>query len=267
MNELSLNFEGHAVRVIDRGGEPWWVAKDVCDALGIKDASDAVKGLDDDEKAGSPVNSGRTQGGNPNALIINESGLYSLILRSRKPEAKRFKRWVTHEVLPAIRKTGSYAMPQATPNVPATVDRATLAAVVDDAVKSILQRMGPDLIASIRMPQPGEAIPEGLRVYVAEWCKGQLLVEGYWPLPRGVYRRFLENVRDIIKHMQSNASRHMLADVADPVHKSAGGHFDMYYIHRDALPQLHEAFRRATAVTKGVVKADPGQQFIPGLAP
>ncbi len=93
------------VRIVkdERTGEPWFVAKDVCDCLGLTDVSKTVSLLDDDERG---TNSIRTPGGLQAVLSVSEPGLYSLILRSRKPEAKAFKRWITHEVLPAIRKTG-----------------------------------------------------------------------------------------------------------------------------------------------------------------
>lgn len=85
-------------------GEPWLVAKDVCEVLGLADTNRALAGLDDDEK-GTHIMS--TLGGNQQVSIINEAGLYSLTIRSRKPEAKLFKRWITHEALPTIRKTGT----------------------------------------------------------------------------------------------------------------------------------------------------------------
>lgn len=90
------------VRVIVRDGEPWFVARDVCECLEIENPTVAVQRLDEDERA--KFNLGRQ--GETN--IVSEAGLYSLIMTSRKPEAKRFKRWVTHEVLPTIRQTGSY---------------------------------------------------------------------------------------------------------------------------------------------------------------
>ena len=93
------------VRVVDVNGEPWFVAKDVCECLDIGNSRDAVAALDEDEKG---VDSIDTPGGAQEMSIISEAGLYSLILRSRKPEAKAFKRWITHEVLPSIRRAGSY---------------------------------------------------------------------------------------------------------------------------------------------------------------
>lgn len=84
-------------------GEPWFVAADVCRALGIGNSRDATARLDDDEKG---VVSTDTLGGKQELTIVNEPGLYALVLSSRKPEAKAFKRWITHEVIPSIRKTG-----------------------------------------------------------------------------------------------------------------------------------------------------------------
>ncbi|MBY6278579.1 phage antirepressor KilAC domain-containing protein [Symbiobacterium thermophilum] len=108
MNELmQFGFEGHQVRIVMRDGKPWWVAADVCDILGIGRPQDSVRYLDEDEKGRCLVD---TPSGQQEMLVVNEPGLYSLILRSRKPEAKAFKRWVTHEVLPQIRRTGSYSV-------------------------------------------------------------------------------------------------------------------------------------------------------------
>lgn len=101
----------HCVRcVLGDDGEPRFVAADVCNVLEIQRTNDAVEGLDDDEKGTGII---RTPGGNQSMTVVTESGLYSLILRSRKPEAKTFKRWVTHEVLPSIRKRGVYMTPAA----------------------------------------------------------------------------------------------------------------------------------------------------------
>jgi prophage antirepressor-like protein len=98
-------------RVFDRDGEPWFVLADVCRKLGIANPSDAAARLDDDEKMTLGISEGQSgvRGGARQMNIINESGLYSLVLRSSKPEAKRFKKWITSEVLPAIRKTGAYS--------------------------------------------------------------------------------------------------------------------------------------------------------------
>ncbi|WP_233582131.1 MULTISPECIES: BRO family protein [unclassified Asaia] len=112
---MTFPFEGHSVRVMDRDGEPWWFLADVCAALDIAKPENVAARLDDDEKATTRIEGGGNL--NPNRTIINQSGLFSLVLTSRKPDAKRFKKWVTAEVLPAIRKTGGYmvAAPDETP--------------------------------------------------------------------------------------------------------------------------------------------------------
>ena len=95
------------VRLLDRDGEVWFVLNDVCQALNLANPRRAAQRLDDDEKG---VTIGDTLGGQQLLSVVNEAGLYSLILTSRKAEARRFKRWVTHEVLPALRRTGVYDM-------------------------------------------------------------------------------------------------------------------------------------------------------------
>lgn len=100
-----FSFGAHAVRIDVRDGEPWFVAADVCAVLGTKNHRESLRHLDDDEKG---VISNDTPGGVQQISVVNESGLYALVLRSRKPEAKKFTKWVTSEVLPAIRKTGVY---------------------------------------------------------------------------------------------------------------------------------------------------------------
>lgn len=101
-----FNYRGSKVRVAEVSGEPWFVAADVCRILDIGNPSMALSRLDDDECTLISIE-GASNGLAVNA--VNEPGMYSLILSSRKPEAKAFKRWVTHEVIPSIRKTGVYA--------------------------------------------------------------------------------------------------------------------------------------------------------------
>jgi prophage antirepressor-like protein len=101
-----FQFESFEIRFVGTADDPWWVATDVCAVLEINISQ--TRRLDDDEKG---LRSVQTLGGNQEMLCITESGLYSLILGSRKPQAKRFKKWVTREVIPSIRKTGSYSLP------------------------------------------------------------------------------------------------------------------------------------------------------------
>lgn len=133
---VPFDFEGRAVRVItDAQGEPWFVAADVCAILQLPDTHKAIARLDDDEK---DRNSIPTPGGVQEMSVVSESGLYSLVLGSRKPEAKRFKRWITHEVLPSIRKTGSYATPGSLASLPApTQDCVTAILLIGDAVAKV----------------------------------------------------------------------------------------------------------------------------------
>ena len=108
MDNKLMTFENAAfgkIRTLTIDGEPWFVAADVCRALEIGNPSMAVERLDDDEKGISTID---TLGGKQRMTIINEPGLYSLVLSSRKPEAKAFRRWITHEVIPTIRKYGGY---------------------------------------------------------------------------------------------------------------------------------------------------------------
>ena len=108
MNNKLIIFENPAfgkVRTILMDGEPWFVASDVCSALDIRNNRDAIARLEDDEKG---VGLTDTPGGKQKVTVVNEPGLYSLIMSSRKPEARAFKHWITHEVIPSIRKHGAY---------------------------------------------------------------------------------------------------------------------------------------------------------------
>lgn len=115
MNELrTWDFSGLEVRTVEANGEPWWVLSDVCKVLELTTPARVAERLEDDEKGMSLIH---TPGGDQNMSIINESGLYSVILRSDKPQAKPFRKWVTGEVLPAIRKTGVYAVSDPVPDM------------------------------------------------------------------------------------------------------------------------------------------------------
>jgi len=127
---VPFDFEGSQLRVFaDERGDPWFVATDLCSVLGIGNPRQATTRLDADEKG---VISTDTPGGVQAVATVNEPGLYTLILGSRKPEAKRFKRWVTHEVLPAIRRTGRYAVPGLAPT------QASLPSNKQDSVNALL---------------------------------------------------------------------------------------------------------------------------------
>lgn len=116
MNQLTKVFNGHELRIIEKDNEIWFVAKDVCDILKHSNSRAAVSRLDDDEKGVIKV---YTPGGYQNMNVVNEYGLYNLVLTSNLPEAKQFKRWITHEVIPSIRKHGAYMTPE-------TIEKALL---------------------------------------------------------------------------------------------------------------------------------------------
>jgi anti-repressor protein len=121
MNQLQVfNFAGQEVRVVVHEGQPWWIARDVCQAIDIDQSQ--TRRLDEDEKGLRLI---QTLGGYQEMLAVNEPGLYALILGSRKPEAKSFKRWITHAVLPAIRKTGMYATDELLDNPDLLIQAAT----------------------------------------------------------------------------------------------------------------------------------------------
>lgn len=109
MNDLQIFiYGGEQLRTIQKPDGLWWVLRDVCQVLGLTTPARVAERLDEDEKGVSLIH---TPGGDQKITIINEPGLYAVILRSDKPEAKTFKCWVTHEVLPSIRRTGAYGVP------------------------------------------------------------------------------------------------------------------------------------------------------------
>lgn len=112
MNELQLfNFENNQVRTLLINDEPWFVGKDVAEILGYSKARNAIAThVDDDDKKGAPIQG--DLGGTQEMTVINESGVYALVFGSKLPSAKKFKHWVTSEVLPTLRKTGGYTMPK-----------------------------------------------------------------------------------------------------------------------------------------------------------
>lgn len=112
MNELLVfnNPNFGCVRTAEINGEPWFVAVDVCRSLGMSDTGKAVGRLDSDESTRIEIDHPQSVGKTIEVIAVNEPGLYSLVLGSRKKEAREFKRWITHEVIPSIRRTGSYSM-------------------------------------------------------------------------------------------------------------------------------------------------------------
>lgn len=149
-NITPFSFESHSVQVvIDDHGDPWFVAKEVSSALGYSDAEAMTRRLDEDEKQNLQLVGFGPRG----VTVINESGLYTAVLGSTKPEAKRFKKWVTSEVLPSIRKTGSYETPKKKRSLPhaRTID-------LIQSTADLLMRIVPTIDRNILAVQTVETI-------------------------------------------------------------------------------------------------------------
>lgn len=156
---FTLAFEGHDVRTVTVDGDVWFVLADVCRVLDIANPSMAKARLEQADLSTTEV---RSNGQNRAVTIVNESGLYDVVLDSRKPNAKRFRRWITTEVVPSIRKTGGYAQPGYTvPTTPAApvADPALIGQAVADAVT---RSMSP-LIARIERLESGVEVAAGGR--------------------------------------------------------------------------------------------------------
>ncbi|MCZ9312058.1 MAG: Bro-N domain-containing protein [Methanocorpusculum sp.] len=157
LNAQTFNFMGTDVRVVVKDDEPWFVASDVCTALGISNNRDALRALDADEIG---VGNSDTNCGMRSVSIISEAGMYTLALRSRKPQAKPFRRWVTHEVLPTINRTGTYTKPQTQLQTAAQfIDQ-----IIDDPIaytilsNKIAGRIKPSIVTDIALQASREAL-------------------------------------------------------------------------------------------------------------
>jgi prophage antirepressor-like protein len=128
-------FEGHPIRIqMGEDGEPWFVAKDVCDVLGLTNVSQALSRLDYDQKRDNIITNDAI-GRRKLVLGVNESGLYDLTLDSRKPEARRIRKWVVGDVMPTLRKTGRYQIGPPETQAPATIDNRQLTVLIESMAK------------------------------------------------------------------------------------------------------------------------------------
>ena len=163
MNQVQyFNFNQNAIQVINKNGEAWFIASEVAAMLGYRDSYNMTRILDNDEKGTHNVS---TLGGNQDVSVINESGFYHAAFKSRKPEVKPFRKWVTSEVLPTIRKTGGYQVGQKTTADDRTGLRQAVAALVgrkgidySSAYSMIHQRFNVEAIEDI----PAEKLPEAV---------------------------------------------------------------------------------------------------------
>ena len=207
--------ESHPVRVVMVDGNPWFVAKDICDALGLTNSRVSLDALDDDEKG---VTSTYTPGGNQKVSIISESGLYTLILRCRDAvkqgtTAWRFRKWVTNEVLPAIRKTGGYGYVEPAPKCAAEpLDwrvEHELRAIVNDIAQCFwykqkwMNGIRHALRNACRTPAPLPLTVDDLPAIVAELRRILAAVETAQGNMRAYERDFL---RDVVRRGRRNSS-------------------------------------------------------------
>lgn len=163
MNQVQyFNFNQNAIQVINKNGEAWFIASEVAAMLGYRDSYNMTRILDNDEKGTHNVS---TLGGNQDVSVINESGFYHAAFKSRKPEVKPFRKWVTSEVLPTIRKTGGYQVGQKTTADDRTPLRQAVAALVgrkgidySSAYSMIHQRFNVEAIEDI----PADKLPEAV---------------------------------------------------------------------------------------------------------
>jgi prophage antirepressor-like protein len=155
-----FNFNGAEIRTTTRDGAPWFVAADVCRVLDLSNPRKAVSGLDDDEKLTVTNSDGRAGQGAQSLNIINESGLYSLVLRSRKPEAKAFKKWVTSEVLPQIRNAGYYVDPAILKSLSDTVNSLSARLDARDRAQAIAESAAKQ---ALKMIKPASELGQGDR--------------------------------------------------------------------------------------------------------
>lgn len=169
-----FRYRDRDVRTVLVDSEPWFVANDVCAVLEIVNVGSALARLDDDEKGSIRLTDGTP--GNPNRALVSEPGLYTLTLRSDKPEAKTFRRWVTHEVLPRIRRTGRY---EPTPVAPALPDLSTAEgqlAVVDMLREQVQQRIAADQRAELAEHRAAELEPAAASWETLATAHGDFLV-------------------------------------------------------------------------------------------
>lgn len=244
--ERVFEYEGSKVRTVVIDGEPWFVAVDVCRVLEHTNTSVAVSRLDDDEKGVSTL---YTPGGTQGASVVSEAGLYSLILTSRKPEAKAFKRWITHEVIPAIRKTGTYVQPatsmedliimqaQSVKELKAKVDRIEATANRANATTAVLAHRVDNLDLTNIEGTPRQRLEKMMRRYA--WSGG-LQYPAAWRQFDGAYNTSYH--RNLTRLRNSYAIQHGLRSITRPAYLEATG-------------QIEDAIRVADKLLNAVRKA------------
>lgn len=231
-SQPTFSFGDNKVRVIVRDGEPWFVASDVCGALDYKNTSKAIGDhLDDDEKG---LTTGYTLGGEQKLTVISESGLYALVLRSRKPEARKFAKWVTSEVLPAIRKTDAYGgNPQYQRVNPLNAPEMT-------AARKVAEEYFDNLRAAVNAGKPSPAMGE---------VPQEVL--------QGIMARAVVNQRTLTWFDWETGSMHckLVPSDASVFSMTSGDYSELLeHVPMDRLPQMAEAINKRVACHLGAFK-------------
>ena len=252
----TFNFESNSIRTLVINNEPWFVAKDVCDTLKISNVSDALLKLDDDEKATIGLTDSQAGNGAQSISIISESGMYTLILRCRDAVKKgsvphRFRKWVTAEVLPAIRKTGKYESKTTVDDrtglrnaVNMLVSKKGL--IYSDAYHLIHQRFNVESIEDLTLEQLPQAVEYVHRIVL----EGELITEQ--KKDELFSREFTEHDLQQLVWAWFVLLRGMeLCQVLHPALKQIGSHYaasvhDMAYEYRSTLRQAHNVLTRIT---------------------
>ncbi len=222
---LAFAFEGREVRVeVDHDGLPWWVISDVCSALDIANVGNTVSRLDEADIRTTDVRSG---GQRRAVKVVNESGLFDLILDSRKPEARRFRRWVTSDVLPQIRKTGTYS-PAATPVVlPTTRELALLVLAAEDRADAQAAR------ADVAEQRNAELEPKAAAADALAEADGVLSIGAVANMFEIGRQKFFDLLRDekiLMRDRRPYQEYVSWFRVATKTYESSDGHRHAYYL-------------------------------------
>lgn len=255
---LPFDFDGDAVRVVMREDEPWFVAKDICGVLSIGKHRDAVSRLEDDERGSVVVD---TLGGSQKVSAVSESGLYALIFTSRKPEARRFRKWVTSEVLPAIRRQGRYE-----------------AAGHAGAIPSASLRLKPALRAqamhtAVQTAKLGDGCEEDVKRLYAEFChlfsaKSDPAGEPHGPSdgPGELVREFIAAHYEVVDVVRGTMPRRLKTQAIHLYKRFVDWCREEQGIERDAVPS-HNTFGRHLKQVPGVVQVSPTSRVFYNLVP
>ena len=252
----TFNFESNSIRTLVINNEPWFVAKDVCDTLKISNVSDALLKLDDDEKATIGLTDSQAGNGAQSISIISESGMYTLILRCRDAVKKgsiphRFRKWVTAEVLPTIRKTGKYESKTTVDDrtglrnaVNMLVSKKGL--IYSDAYHLVHQRFNVESIEDLTLEQLPQAVEYVHRIVL----EGELITEQ--KKDELFIREFTEHdLQQLVWAWFALLRGTELCQVLHPALKQIGSHYaasvyDIAYEYRSALRQAHNVLTRIT---------------------